>query len=137
MTDELAISAELGELFDLAINECVKARRNHAMHPFLVLQEPPGGEIIVLDAASTDEAMANAHATIRAAASTVRAYAIAYDGTIHYDTGEPIPAFIVELAERGAADGFVMFHYYQWFEGELDLVEHPSRVLRRTPSWFR
>ena len=136
MTDERHVSAELSDLFDLAINECVKARRSHAMHPFLVLQVPPGGEIISLPADSTDALIARANELIRAAGSGVRAYAIAYDSTLRYDTGEPIPAFIVELAERGCPDGFVMFHHYEWIDGELDLIQHPTRILQRADLRF-
>lgn len=126
----------MNDLFDLAINECVKARRNHTMQPFLVLQEGAGGEIIVLAADSTEAAIATAHDRIRAAASTVRAYAIAYESQLRYETGEPLPAFLVEVGERDCADGFVMFHLYEWVEGEVDLVQHDVRVLRRTDPRF-
>jgi hypothetical protein len=129
-------SRELSDLFDLAINECVKARRNHAMHPFLVLQEGEGGQIIELAAESIEASIARADDTIRRAAATVRAYAIAYESQLRYDTGEPLPAFLVEVGERSCGDGFVMFHLYEWIDGEIDLVQHSSRVLRRTKPRF-
>lgn len=129
-------SPELGELFDLAINECVKAKRTGTFFPFLVLQEPPGGEIIVLAADSTEASLANGRETVRTARSTVRAYAIAYDGMLRSKTGEPLDAFIVELAERGCADGFVMFHLYKLAGDEIDLIQQTRTVLRRTDPLF-
>jgi len=137
MTEPFAVSGELVELFDLAINECVKAKRAGTLRfPFLVLQEPPGGEIIVLSGASTEAALEAGRQTIRTARSTVRAYAIAYDGLLRSKTGEPLDAFIVELAERGGADGFVMFHLYEVAGDEIDLIQQTRTVLRRTDPLF-
>ena len=130
-------SAELTELFDLAINECVKAKRaNNFASPILILQEPPGGEIIVLVAESTEASIARARETVRAARPTVRAYAIAYDGLLRSKTGEPLDAFIVELAERGGGDGLVMFHLYQLVGDDVDLIHQTRTVLRRTEALF-
>jgi hypothetical protein len=132
-----AISAELVELFDLAINECVKAKRAGTLKsPFLVLQEPPGGEILVLAGASTEASLESGRQAVRAARSTVRAYAIAYDGLLRSKTGEPLDAFIVELGERGCADGFVMFHLYELAGDEIDLIQQARTVLRRTDPLF-
>jgi hypothetical protein len=137
VSERFQVSPGLGELFDLAINECVKAKRaTNFAFPFLILQEPPGGEIIVLVADSTAASLANARETVRAARSTVRAYAIAYDGLLRSKTGEPLEAFIVELAERGCADGFVMFHLYERVAGEIDLIQQERTVLRRTDPLF-
>jgi hypothetical protein len=132
-----AISVELRDLFDLAINECVKAKRTgNFQFPFLVLQEPPGGEIIVLVADSTEASLANGRDTVRSARPTVRAYAIAYDGMLRSKSGEPLDAFIVELAERGGGDGFVMFSLYERDGDEIDLIEQTRTVLRRTDPLF-
>jgi hypothetical protein len=131
------ISAELRALFDLAINECVKAKRSGTFTaPFLVLQEPPGGEIIVLAGDSTEASLANGREMVRTARSTVRAYAMAYDGLLRSKTGEPLDAFIVELGERGCADSFVMFHLYELAGDEIDLIQQTRTVLRRTDPLF-
>jgi len=132
-----APSPELIELFELAINECVKAKRaTNFSYPFLILQEPPGGEIVVLVAESTEQSLANAREAVRTTRDTVRAYAIAYDGMLRSKAGEPLDAFIVELAERGCADGFVMFSLYDLAGGEIDLIQQSRTVLRRTDPLF-
>jgi hypothetical protein len=130
-------SPALSDLFDLAVNECTKAKRNHALAPFVALQEPAGGRIVELVAESNEAAVAKAQAVIEDAGDTIRAYAIAYDGVVQYETGEPIAAFIVELAERGGADGVVMFQRYEWVDGDVDLIHEPHRVLRPTSPRFR
>jgi hypothetical protein len=138
MTEPAAApSSELSELFDLAINECVKAKRTGSFRfPFLVLQEPPGGEIIVLTAESTEAALASGRDAIRSARATVRAYALAYDGMLRSKSGEPLDAFIVELAERGCADGFVMFSLYERAGEDIDLIQQTRTILRRTDPLF-
>ena len=130
-------SLALAELFDLAINECVKAKRSGTFQfPFLVLQEPPGGEIVVLVADSTEAALADGRDAVRGARATVRAYAIAYDGMLRSKTGAPLDAFIVELAERGCPDGFVMFSLYERAGDEIDLIQQTRTILRRTDPLF-
>jgi len=130
-------SPELIELFELAINECIKAKRaTNFAYPFLILQEPPGGEIVVLVADSTEQSLANAREQVRTTRATVRAYAIAYDGMLRSKAGDPLDAFIVELAERGCSDGFVMFSLYELHSGEIDLIQQSRTVLRRTDPLF-
>lgn len=138
MTDSApAPSPELIELFELAINECIKAKRaTNFAYPFLILQEPPGGEIVVLVADSTEQSLANARDSVRTTRESVRAYAIAYDGMLRSKAGDPLDAFIVELAERGCSDGFVMFSLYELAGGEIDLIQQSRTVLRRTDPLF-
>jgi hypothetical protein len=137
VTEAPSPSPELTQLFELAINECVKAKRAGTLaFPLLILQEPPGGEIIVLVADTTERSLASGRETVRGARPTVRAYAIAYDGMLRSVSGEPLDAFIVELAERGCVDGFVMFHLYETTGGEIDLIEQTRAVLRRTDPLF-
>jgi hypothetical protein len=137
VSDGFQVSAELTELFDLAINECVRAKRaNNFAYPLLILQEPPGGEVVVLVGDSTEAALASGRDTVRGAPASVRAYALAYDGRLRSKTGAPLDAFIVELAERGTADGFVMFHLYELADGEVDLIQQTRTVLRRVDPLF-